>query len=78
MFPTGAETLGWYGGRGVAATIDAFSNNLHIPAALTVLVIAAESFGAIGLIFGYDGSAPSGFLRHDRRNIHRHLPYGFS
>ncbi len=54
MFPHGAQKLlGWFGGGGVAATIDTFANNLHIPAALTLLVIAAESLGAAGLILGF-------------------------
>jgi len=54
MFPHGAQKLlGWFGGRGGEATIDAFSANYHIPAVFTVLVIAAESFGAIALILGF-------------------------
>ncbi|MFZ2444719.1 MAG: DoxX family protein [Syntrophobacteraceae bacterium] len=80
MFPHGAQKLlGWYGGRGVAATIDAFSNNLHIPAALTVLVIAAESFGAIALILGFmTRFCAFGILCDMIGAIFIvHLPYGF-
>jgi putative oxidoreductase len=53
MFPHGAMKLfGWFGGGGVSATIEAFSQNYHVPAFLTLLVIAAESIGALGLIAG--------------------------
>ncbi len=53
IFPHGAMKLfGWFGGSGVLATIDAFSQNYHMPAFLVALVIAAESLGALGLIFG--------------------------
>ena len=54
IFPHGAmKLLGWFGGQGVAGTIATFSHMWHIPAVLTLLVIAAESFGAIGLILGF-------------------------
>lgn len=54
MFPHGAQKLlGWFDGNGISATLDAFANHYHIPAALTLLVIAAESLGAIGLIIGF-------------------------
>jgi putative oxidoreductase len=53
MFPHGAmKLLGWFGGKGFWATLDFFSKSYHIPAFLTLLVIAAESFGALGLILG--------------------------
>jgi putative oxidoreductase len=54
MLPHGAMKLfGWFGGIGVLGTIEAFSKGYHIPAFLTLLVIAAESLGALGLIFGF-------------------------
>jgi putative oxidoreductase len=54
MFPHGAMKLfGWFGGSGVWATFAAFSQNYHIPVFLTLLVIAAESLGALGLIVGF-------------------------
>ena len=53
-FPHGAQkALGWFGGHGPAATIDFFSAKLGIPPALTVLVIAAEFLGPIGLAVGF-------------------------
>ena len=54
IFPHGAMKLfGWFGGIGVLGTIEAFSKGYHIPAFLTLLVIAAESLGALGLIVGF-------------------------
>ena len=54
MFPHGAMKLfGWFGGYGVSATLAAFAQNYHIPAVFTLLVIAAESLGALGLIVGF-------------------------
>ncbi len=54
IFPHGAMKLfGWFGGDGVSLTIAAFSQHFHIPAFLTLLVIAAESLGALGLIAGF-------------------------
>lgn len=53
MFPHGAQKLlGWYGGMGFTTTISVFSDKMGIPALLTVLVIVAESFGAVGLMAG--------------------------
>ncbi|HYA42975.1 MAG TPA: DoxX family protein [Syntrophobacteraceae bacterium] len=54
MFPHGAmKLLGWFGGSGVLATLAAFSQNYHVPSFLTLLVITAESVGALGLIVGF-------------------------
>ncbi len=54
LLPHGAQKLfGWFGGGGVTQTIGYFDTALGIPAFLTVLVIAAESFGALGLVLGF-------------------------
>ncbi|MFZ0932587.1 MAG: DoxX family protein [Syntrophobacteraceae bacterium] len=54
IFPHGAMKLfGWFGGNGVSGTLEAFYQHYHLPAFLTLLVIAAESLGAIGLIVGF-------------------------
>lgn len=54
IFPHGAQkALGWFGGGGFSGTIDFFSGQLGIPAAIAVLVIAAEFLGSIGLLFGF-------------------------
>ncbi|MCE5336178.1 MAG: DoxX family protein [Desulfobacteraceae bacterium] len=80
MFPHGAmKLLGWFGGRGVAATIDAFAQHYHIPPILTALVIAAESFGAIGLALGLFTRFCAFGVLCDMVGaiILVHLPYGF-
>src|SRR5262245_52625130 len=54
MLPHGAQkALGWFGGGGVSGTLAFFDSALHIPAPVTLLVIAAEFFGAIALIAGF-------------------------
>lgn len=54
FFPHGAQkALGWFGGHGLIATIDFFSTKLGIHPAITVLVIAAEFLGPIGLALGF-------------------------
>jgi putative oxidoreductase len=56
IFPHGAQKLlGWFGGHGPAWTMDFFTQQLGIPAVLVVLVILAESFGALGLMLGFLG-----------------------
>jgi len=53
MFPHGAQKVfGWFGGQGFSATIQTFEQYLHIPAVFTVLAIAAEFLGPLGLLFG--------------------------
>jgi len=54
IFPHGAMKLfGWFGGGGVAGTLEAFIQHYHIPAFLTMAVIAVESIGALCLILGF-------------------------
>jgi len=54
MFPHGAQkALGWYGGYGFSATVEAMGKNFGIPPAFAVLAIAAEFLGALGLITGF-------------------------
>jgi putative oxidoreductase len=56
FFPHGAQkVLGWFGGYGPRATIQAFSQGMHIPPFITVLVILAEFVGALMLILGFLG-----------------------
>lgn len=53
IFPHGAQKLlGWWGGGGWSGTLQFFEQTWGIPAVLTALVIIAEFFGALGLIFG--------------------------
>jgi putative oxidoreductase len=53
ILPHGAQKLfGWFGGYGFKGTMGFFTGTLHIPTVAALLVIAAESFGALGLVFG--------------------------
>jgi len=53
FFPHGAQkVLGWFGGHGLADTLDFFTQNMGMPLAVAALVIAAEFLGALGLIVG--------------------------
>lgn len=54
IFPHGAQkVLGWFGGYGFAGTMRYFTQQMHIPAALAFLAIAAEFAGSICLIIGF-------------------------
>ena len=56
MLAHGAQKmLGWFGGYGFTGTMGFFENQMHLPAALAFLAIAAEFFGGIGLILGLLG-----------------------
>ncbi|HTL97626.1 MAG TPA: DoxX family protein [Holophagaceae bacterium] len=56
FFAHGAQKmLGWFGGYGFHGTMGFFTNAMHIPAAFAFLAIAAEFFGALGLITGLLG-----------------------
>src|SRR4051812_9330491 len=47
LFPHGAQkALGWFGGYGFSATINAFGQYMHIPAPLALAVIATEFLGS--------------------------------
>ncbi len=53
IFPHGAQkALGLFGGYGFTGTMGFFTQKMGLPAALALLVIAAEFLGSIGLITG--------------------------
>lgn len=53
IFPHGAQKLlGWFGGYGFEGTMQYFTQTLHIPAPVALLVILGESLGALLLIAG--------------------------
>lgn len=53
FFPHGAQKLlGWFGGYGFSGTMGFFTDVMGIPALFAFLAIAAEFFGALGLITG--------------------------
>lgn len=54
MLPHGLQKVfGLFGGAGLQATMHAFTVKMGLPAPVAVLVILAESAGALGLIFGF-------------------------
>jgi putative oxidoreductase len=56
MLPHGLQKVfGWFGGYGFNATLGFFSSKLGIPTTLGVLVILAESLGALALVLGLLG-----------------------
>jgi putative oxidoreductase len=56
VFPHGAQkVLGWFGGFGFAGTYGFLTQQMHIPAALAILVFAAEFLAPIALFFGFLG-----------------------
>jgi putative oxidoreductase len=53
MFPHGAQKLfGWFGGWGLDASVRWFSQSLHLPAPIALLVILSDVLGALALAFG--------------------------
>src|SRR6266581_3393351 len=55
-FAHGAQNvLGWCGGFGFQATLGFFTQQMHIPAVLAILAMAAEFLGSIGLVLGFLG-----------------------
>jgi len=53
FFAHGAQlALGWFGGHGFAATMQVFTQSMHIPAVFAFLAIMAQFLGSLGLIVG--------------------------
>lgn len=53
MFPHGAQKLfGWFGGYGFSDTMTFFTDTMHLPWVIALLVILAESIGALCLVLG--------------------------
>ena len=64
MFPHGAQKLlGWFGGYGLAGTLQFFTGMMHVPAPLAWLVILVEFFGPILLVAGLASSTSCTRLR---------------
>lgn len=54
ILPHGLQkTIGWFGGYGLQGTLGYFTGTLGIPLLVAMLVIAAESAGAISLALGF-------------------------
>jgi putative oxidoreductase len=53
FFAHGAQlALGWFGGNGFTATMQFFTQNMHIPTVFAFLAIMAQFLGSLGLIVG--------------------------
>ena len=53
MFAHGSQkVLGWFGGTTLPVTLNMFTEKMHMPLPLALLVIAAEFLGGLGLIVG--------------------------
>ncbi|MBM3270368.1 MAG: DoxX family protein [Candidatus Sericytochromatia bacterium] len=80
ILPHGLQkTVGWFGGFGLEGTLGFFTQQLHIPALLALLAIAAESLGALALIAGLGGRvAALGIgVTMATAALMLHLPNGF-
>jgi len=54
LFPHGAQkALGLFGGFGYSATMNYFTETMHLPGIVAFLVIVIEFVGAIALIVGF-------------------------
>lgn len=80
IFPHGAQkVLGWFGGRGLKATVQGFQEYMAIPAPLAYMASFTEFFGGIALILGVFGRVAAlgvGFVMLVAA-IKVHLPHGF-
>jgi putative oxidoreductase len=54
MFPHGAQKVfGWFDGPGFSKEMGFFTETLHLPWLIALLVIIIEFFGAVSLIVGF-------------------------
>ena len=54
IFPHGAQkVLGWFGGPGMAGTIQIFTEKLHFPLWSVVILLVLEFLGSIGFVIGF-------------------------
>jgi len=80
MLPHGLQkTLGLFGGHGFSATLASFTEKMGLPWIIALMVILAESVGALGLILGFMSRfmAFSIFLVMLGAMLMVHLEHGF-
>ena len=54
MWPHGAQKLlGWFGGFGFSGTMKFFTDTMHLPWLVGLLVIVIEFFGSLSLLLGW-------------------------
>jgi putative oxidoreductase len=73
------KVLGWFGGAGLQGTIEFFAQQLHIPAPLAVVAIAAEFLGGLALVLGLFGRLAAAAIAVEMvvAVALAHLPNGF-
>jgi putative oxidoreductase len=80
IFPHGAQKLlGWFGGFGFSGTMGFFTETLHLPWLVALLVIIGESFGSVALMLGLltRFTAASYIVIMLGAITMTHLPHGF-
>jgi putative oxidoreductase len=80
IFPHGAQKLwGWFGGFGFEGTMQYFTQQVHVPYVIGVLVILGESLGMIALALGLFGRymAASLIIIMGGALYFEHLQHGF-
>ena len=80
IFAHGSQkVLGWFGGYGFSGTMAFFTQQMHIPAPLALLVFIAEFFGSLGLIIGFLSRVAAFGIACDMIGavLMVHLPNGF-
>lgn len=80
ILPHGLQKLfGWFGGYGFKGTMGFLTQTVRLPYALALLVIAAESLGALGVIAGFATRLGAlGILAvMVGATVTVHLPHGF-
>ena len=80
ILPHGAQKLlGWFGGPGLAATLEFFTDSMGIPSPLALLIVLVESLGALALIAGIGSRLAAAGIGAVMIGavVLVHLPYGF-
>ncbi|GAB3897990.1 DoxX family protein [Larkinella knui] len=74
------KAAGLFGGYGFAATMQFFTETVHLPWIIGFLTIGIETVGAVGLLVGFLGrlNALAMFAVMLGAMLTTHLPYGFS
>ena len=80
MWPHGAQKLlGWFGGYGFAGTMGFFTETMHLPWLIAVLVIIGEFFGSLALLAGlltrFSAASLGVIMLGAMTTVH--LPHGF-
>jgi putative oxidoreductase len=80
ILPHGAQKLlGWFGGFGFTGTMNFFTETVHLPWIIGLLVIMIEFFGSLMLIAGLATRVVSILMIINFAGviISSHIPYGF-